>query len=58
MVSGDGLSDADTAPLQTNDGEIEMVNNFIYLGLVVSDDCDISEVLSVDWLRLPVFLVA
>ena len=43
MASGDGLSVADTAPLQTDGGEIEMVNNFTYLGSVVSDDGDISE---------------
>ena len=31
MTSGDGLSAGDIVPLQTDDGEIEMVNNIIYL---------------------------
>ena len=43
MASGDGLSVADTAPLQADGGEIEIVKNFTYLGSVVSNDGDISE---------------
>jgi len=30
VAFGDGLSVADIAPLQTNGGEIEMVNNFTH----------------------------
>ena len=43
MASGDDLSVADTAPLQANGGEIEMVNKFTYLGSVVSNDGDFFE---------------
>ena len=43
MAFGDGLSAADIAPLQTDSGEIEMVNNFTYLGSVVSSDGEILE---------------
>jgi len=43
MAFGEGLSVADTAPLQCDCGEIEMVNSFTYLGSVVSNDGDISE---------------
>ena len=43
MAFGDGLSAVDIAPLQTDSGEIEMVNNFTYLGLVVSSDGEILE---------------
>ena len=43
MASSDSLSAADTTPLQTDGGEIEMVNN--YLGSVISHarDGDILE---------------
>ena len=43
MASCDGLRGADIAPLQTDSGEIEMVNNFTYLGSVVSSDGEILE---------------
>ena len=43
MAFGDGLSVADTAPLQTDDGEIEMVNSFTYLESVVYNDGDLCE---------------
>ena len=43
MASRDGLSAADIAPLQTVSGEIEMVDNFTYLGSVVSSDIEIFE---------------
>ena len=43
MASCDGLSAANIAPLQTDSGEIEMINNFTYLGSVVSSDGDILE---------------
>ena len=43
MASCDGLSAADIALLQTDGGEIEMGNNFIYLGSVVSSDSEILE---------------
>ena len=43
MASGEGLVDIDTAPVQIEDGEIEMVERFTYLGSVVSSDCDILE---------------
>ena len=49
MASGDGLSAADIAPLQTDGGETKMVNNFTYLGSVVSSD---SEILKDIWYRL------
>lgn len=44
MASGKDLGAADTAPLWTVDGEIEMVSNFTYLGSVISSDGEISEV--------------
>ena len=43
MASGEDLADSDTAPVQVEDGEIEMVERFTYLGSVVSSDCDILE---------------
>jgi len=43
MAFGDGLSVVDTAPLQCDYGEIEMVNSFTYLESVVSGDGDICE---------------
>ena len=54
MASGDGLSAADTAPLQTDGGDIEMVDNFTYL---VCSDGEISEDIKCRLaIRLPVFL--
>ena len=43
MASGEDLADSDTAPVQVEDDEIEMVERFTYLGSVVSSDCDILE---------------
>ena len=58
MASGDGLIAADTLPLQTDSGEIKMVNNFTYLGSVVSSDGEIFKVKisAVGWLKLHEFL--
>jgi len=50
MSFGDSLSVADTAPLQCDCEEIEMVNSFTYLGSVVSNDGDISQYIK---FRLP-----
>ena len=38
-----GMASDDTAPVQIEDGEIEMVECFTYLGSVVLSDCDILE---------------
>ena len=43
MASSEDLADSDTAPVQVEDDEIEMVERFTYLGSVVSSDCDILE---------------
>ena len=41
MASGMGLNASDLAPLQVGSGQFEMVDNFTYLGSVLSSDCEI-----------------
>ena len=41
MAMGEELSDEDVAPVQVEGGEIEMVEHFSYLGLVLSCDGEV-----------------
>ena len=41
MASGNVLTTADIAIIQTDSREIKMMNNFTYLGLVISSDGEI-----------------
>ena len=43
MAIGDGLTDEDVAPIKVESGEIEMVEQFTYLGSVISKDGDVME---------------
>ena len=43
MAMGERLSEGDVAPIQVEGGEIEMVEQFTYLGSVLSGDGEIME---------------